>query len=351
MSDFYLLEHDTGKPFQYGRTRRNGGKPTGTCVVHTAENTIDLTGRDDGAEDVARFIARRATYGSYHFLCDSDSLIFMAPANYEVWHDTATNNFSYGGSMAVQADKWDTIPKDRRDKIVRNCAAGFASFAKWLMDEHGITVPAKRITRAQAHRGVPGFLGHGESDPARRHDPGAEFDWELFLSEFARLTGQAGSVKPSGSLKPKPKPSGAKHVRVQTNSTRPNGSTTFPTDYEDLLVDKDFGEFTVGALQILLHALKRWNNGRWDGDFEDLTVEDFQEQLRAMDYYKVTPFAARGVRKGVRLKVDGADGYWFWVEVQRMLADRGFYPRDIDGDPKGWTIRGLQLWLNDNNGR
>lgn len=196
MSDFFLLEHDKGKPFQYLATRRNKRTPTGTCVIHTAENVIDLIGEDSGAEGVAAYIARRTDYGSYHFLCDSDSLIFMAPANYETWHDTATNNFSYGGSMAVRAGEWHKIPPERRERIVKNCAAGFASYAEWLKATYGITIPAKRITRAEAHAGKPGFLGHGDSDPGRRSDPGVAFDWPLFLAEFERLTSDTPEPEP-----------------------------------------------------------------------------------------------------------------------------------------------------------
>ncbi|MGP5071652.1 peptidoglycan DD-metalloendopeptidase family protein [Arthrobacter rhombi] len=161
--------------------------------------------------------------------------------------------------------------------------------------------------------------------------------------------GGAGTVKPAGTVsKPSSKP-GA--VKKQTNSTRPNGSTTFPTDYVDLKLDKDFGAFTIGALQILLHALKRRHNKQWDGVFGKRGVMDFQEQLRAMGYYKTTPFAAKGVRKGATLKVDGGDGYWFWVAVQMMLRDRKHYTRAIDGNPKGYTIEGLQSWLNTQNGK
>lgn len=159
--------------------------------------------------------------------------------------------------------------------------------------------------------------------------------------------GGASAGKPSKPSKPASKPG---VIKRQTNSTRPNGSTTFPTDYVDLKLDKDFGVFTIGALQILLHALKRRRNKQWDGIFGKLGVMDFQEQLQAMGYYKTTPFAAKGVRKGATLKVDGGDGYWFWVAVQMMLRDRKHYTRAIDGNPKGYTIHGLQSWLNTQNG-
>lgn len=314
---FYLLDHDKGKPYQYLAKRRNGRKPTGTCVVHTAENTIDLTGVDTGAESVAAFIARRSDYGSYHFLADADSLIFMAPANYEVWHDTATNNFSYGGSMAVQAGKWHTIPKERREQIVKNCAAGFASYADWLKEEYGITIPAKRITRAQAHAGKPGFLGHGDSDPGRRSDPGAAFDWDLFFAEFSRLTGQ-GDVKPAAVVKPKPtaKPA-SKPTTNKTGNTWPAVALA--------VTDKH----TTASHAAWVKLLKDVNY-----DDRDLT-KNFQRWLRDLGYYK-----------GL---IDGGFGPMTVKALQTFLRSKGHYPASryiIDGKRGPATIRAEIAYLN-----
>ncbi|MCO1338096.1 hypothetical protein BJH93_04180 [Kocuria polaris] len=323
---FILLDTPNPNYPQCRRTRRNGARPTGTCVVHTAENFVDLIGEDSGAETVARFIATRSTPGSYHFLCDSDSLIFMAPASYETWHDTATNNFSYGGSMAVRAGEWHRIPKERRERIVKNCAAGFASYAEWLKETYGITIPAKRITRAQAHRGEPGLLGHGDSDPGRRTDPGAAFDWDLFLDEFARLTGQGGSkptVKPAG----KPTPS------------KPATSSGQPTDYADLAVDGKLGPKTISALQIVMRAIGTYSRAV-DGDFGRHTVIAVQRWLRSRGFYKRA--------------IDGHFGKHTAMALQRFLRSKGLYPAArwlIDGDLGPATVRALQTYLNRNNGR
>ena len=164
----------------------------------------------------------------------------------------------------------------------------------------------------------------------------------------------SGSSKPKPESKPKPKP-----VKKQLNSTPPDGSTVFPTDYEDLVLDKDFGRITVGAFQILMEAVKigvRYNE-RWDGVWGPRIVKDAMEWLQANGYYKVTQYARGGVPKGTALKVDGDDGYWFWYELQRFLKARGFYnktnngvPLKLDGDPEGWTIHGFQRYINTNNG-
>lgn len=300
---FYLLENQKPTDYPQFRTaRRNGRKPTGTCVVHTAENTIDLEGVDSGAESVARFIAHRPGPGSYHFITDSDSLIFMAPASYEVWHDTATNNFSYGGSMAVQAGKWHTIPKERADRIVKNCAAGFASFARWLKAEHGITIPAERITRAEAHAGKPGFLGHGDSDPGRRSDPGAGFDWDLFLAEFARLTTDGvvpvAVVKPVTSApkpvpKPRPKPA-AKGWPAQPLPVTSRHTVASHKAWVELLAavghnDRDLTKNVQRWLKSLGHY-----KGIVDGDFGPLTTRALQGFLRSKGLYRGIVDGKRG---------------------------------------------------------
>jgi len=160
--------------------------------------------------------------------------------------------------------------------------------------------------------------------------------------------------------KPKPKPSRPEakpKSQVQSKKNPPNGSTTFPKDFEDLSITKKPDALTIGALQILLHATGRRDNQRWDGEFAGRTVADTMRMLRAQGYYKVTPFAAKGVRKGTPLKVDRKAGFWFYVELQRFLADalgkRGkkFYRGKIDGIFKDMSWESFELWLNTQNGR
>jgi hypothetical protein len=194
------LESHAQRISQYGRVRRNGGQPSGVVVVHTAENTPDTVGPDTGAENVARFITTRSDYGSYHDLVDSDSIIRMVPYISEAWHDTGTNNHSYGVSGATKAALWGSLTPVYRDAMTRNMARAAADYAKWLKRVKGITIPARRINRAQSRAKVPGFLGHGESDPGRRSDPGSSFNWDLFLATYADLMGQSSPV--TGPNKP-----------------------------------------------------------------------------------------------------------------------------------------------------
>lgn len=144
--------------------------------------------------------------------------------------------------------------------------------------------------------------------------------------------------------KPAPK------VKMQSASNRPTGSTTFPTDYDNLKIDKKFDELTQGAIQILMRQLGYYTNKQWDGDIAALTYTDMMNWLRDVGYYIETPVAKWGVRKGTPLKVDGHDGAWFWYEFQRYLKDRNFYKGRLDGDPKAMTFEAIDKWLNDNNG-
>lgn len=181
---FYLLDHPQARP-QYGIPRRGGTAPSGTFVIHTAENAPDLDGPDLGAENVAAWILRRTDPGSYHDLCDSDSIVRMAPWWAETWHETTVNRWAIGISAAVRAADWLQIPEARRRAIVRNMADAAATHARALDQERGIVVPARRLTRAEAIARLPGFIGHGEIDTARRTDPGRDFDWSLFLASYA----------------------------------------------------------------------------------------------------------------------------------------------------------------------
>ena len=198
MSKTYFETHTQQVP-QYRATRRNGVSPSGTAVIHTSEpGTSDFAGPDNTAENTARYFCTNPRQASYHYIADYDSAIHLTPWAGEAWHDTASNNWSTGFAAANRAADWKTLG-ERGNETVRRLAAGAALWAKWMKATHGVTVPAKRITRAEAMQRKPGFLGHGEMDPARRTDPGKAFNWSLFLSEFSRLMGYSGST-------PAPKP-------------------------------------------------------------------------------------------------------------------------------------------------
>lgn len=178
---FYLLDNPN-RLQQYGNPRRGGETPSGVIVIHTAESVADQVGDDYSAEAVARYCTTRDTFGAYHRLVDSDSIIRMVPFGYETWHCTKTNPHSIGISMAVQAGKWRTYPADFVTRVLRNAARATAEAIRALEEHWNVTTPVRHITGSQAIAQVPGLVAHGETDPTRRTDPGSDFDWPRFMA-------------------------------------------------------------------------------------------------------------------------------------------------------------------------
>ena len=196
MSGYHLLDNPPARK-QFRTTRR--AEPTGCIVLHTAENMLDLIGVDSGAENVARFISSRTdAAGSYHRVGDRDSVVRLVPFSFEAFHDgTGSNRWSIGISLAMRAADWQTVASEPRDLLVDAMVVMAVEASTWLHDEHGITVPARRITRAQSDAGQPGFIPHADRDPARRSDPGPHFPWGLFLARYAALTEQETTMPPN----------------------------------------------------------------------------------------------------------------------------------------------------------
>ena len=177
------LELHPPKVRQFRRPRR--ATPSGLLVIHTAESILDTVGPDTGAEGVARFIANRSDYGSYHRLVDGDSIVALVPFDAEAYGDgTGSNPFAIHISFACHSVDWPRMSEEKRTAFLRNGAKAAAEAARWLQDEHGIEVPPARVSRAESDRREPGFISHGERDPGRRSDPGADFPWAQFMREF-----------------------------------------------------------------------------------------------------------------------------------------------------------------------
>lgn len=181
--DVYLREHPNPHARQYTSPRK--AEPSGVIAVHTAENTPDYIAFDGGAEAVARFISTRTDPGSYHSLCDSDSIVRLVRYQDSAWHDgTGTNPHSFGVSGATRADVWPLAPKAWRDGCIDNMARASADYAKWIHAEYGVVIPPVRILASQARARVPGFVDHARLDPGRRTDPGDEYPWDQFFTRY-----------------------------------------------------------------------------------------------------------------------------------------------------------------------
>lgn len=188
----YLDEH----PPRVRQFRDRGTTASGVIVIHTAESAPDTTGMDLGAEGVARFIQQRTTYGSYHWLADSDTLINVVRMDQQAYGDgTGSNPHAIHISAATQAARWPTLPEAWVEATVVNMARAAARADAYVHSLHGVHIPARRITRAESDRRVEGFISHGERDPGRRTDPGPAFPWKLFLDSYEELV--FGDPKPT----------------------------------------------------------------------------------------------------------------------------------------------------------
>lgn len=197
----YLLQDipNTRQP-QFGWPR---GKVSGVIGVHTAENATSFEGVDPGAESVLNFLRTRADHGSYHVLADFDSILPLVHPSWSVWADTTNNAHAMSVSGALQAARWRELSQGRADQIVVNMAVGAARLVQTAVRDGLLSTPtpARRISAQEAISGSrAGFYGHGETNPGTRYDPGAHFNWGLFLAQYERAISGGGFI-PVGEVK------------------------------------------------------------------------------------------------------------------------------------------------------
>lgn len=184
----YLVDNPPRRS-QYRKPRR--AKPTGTVVLHSAENAPDLRLPDEGAERIARFIRDRSDAGSYHKIADQDSRIQLVPFEWEAFGDgTGSNRWAIHLSLALRASDWPKLTKQQQLWYMAGLAICAREASDWLRAHYSITVPVRRLTKASASQ--PGFCSHMDREtwfgkPGRRTDPWRNDDemWHLFLTLYA----------------------------------------------------------------------------------------------------------------------------------------------------------------------
>lgn len=187
----YLVANTPRRP-QYRKPRR--ANPTGTCVLHSAENVPDLRPPDEGAEKIASFIQGRTDAGSYHKIADQDTRIQLVPFEWEAFGDgTGSNPWAIHLSLALRAEDWPKLTDQQRLWYMAGLATCAREASDWLRVHHRIVVPVRRLTKASARE--PGFCSHQDREtwfgtPGRRTDPwrNDEGMWHLFLSLYADAT-------------------------------------------------------------------------------------------------------------------------------------------------------------------
>lgn len=171
----YLVQHRPHLTQYRART----AKPTGLTVIHTAESILDTIGPDTGAENVAAYMVRRDSYGSYHDLVDSDTALQLVRYEDAAFQDgSGSNHVALSISFACRTSDWTRMTPQKRAGFLAQGAVAFRRQQAWLRANNRPTTPLRRITRQQSEAGVPGFISHAERDPSRRTDPGSDFPWD-----------------------------------------------------------------------------------------------------------------------------------------------------------------------------
>jgi len=347
-----VLELNPQATSQYGFPRRNGATPSGTIGLHTAENRPDLDGLDTGAEQVAQHILTRQDHGSYHTICDADSRLRMAPFSAETWGITTLNNWAIHIAGATTAASWSAMPAPRRESIVTNMALAAAEAARWCFDEHGVVVPAVRLTRAEAEARRPGFVAHADADPGRRSDPGPDFPWDLFLAVYREAVrdhqddvgverAEVGAGRPTvgqpSTGRPSASRAGAGPSEAGASASARGGTPPRPRTFLPLTVDGDYGHRTITEHQRALAAC-----GHYKG-----VIEEDQGRPAVAGPVLWTAYqrflAALGFYSG---RIDGDFGKISVHAEQRFLAAARMYGGAIDGSRGPVTVRALQGTLN-----
>lgn len=182
----YLEDHEPNRRQFY--TGRN--KPvTGCVVLHTTENGIGTP-----FLNVADFIQRRTTPGSYHTLSDANGWGQIGRFEWTMFSVVSHNSYTLNHSFTIRASEWDKLTFNATESVLSHGVDAIAAMNRWLISERGISIPAVRISAEEAVAGRAGFTTHAEletfnGNPGRRSDPGAGFPWDRFLETYSLVSG------------------------------------------------------------------------------------------------------------------------------------------------------------------
>lgn len=190
MTDGFLLldrPNPTGDHFYASRL-----EPMLAIVMHITAGLQDLDTIDDrSAEGVSEYCRTTSTDVSWHSSSDTDSIVYLLPAQYTAWHATSYNSCTYGHEQCKTNTDWRTMPRTWIEKTLRNAAKAVAPIVIKYK------IPIRKASRAEldaaraAYRAgksyAPvGFIAHGalqsdRTDPGYVQGVGDTYPWDEFL--------------------------------------------------------------------------------------------------------------------------------------------------------------------------
>lgn len=202
-ADAYLITHPPASR-QFGPRY---AAETGCCVQHVAVSMIDVHPPDNGAENVARFIATRPDPGSYHVIVDSDTALQLVPDQMRAFHVAASgvNQFAWGISYACSDVDWRRHPRWDSAALTLGAASTAAYLVSWATRYLGDPTRARDgvrwISAAQAYAGEPGQIHHGQfqadrTDAWENHPDRAALDAEFLVLLAASVELALGGPSP-----------------------------------------------------------------------------------------------------------------------------------------------------------
>lgn len=167
-------------------TSRSKGVTAIVLHITAGLEDLDLRGVDHSAEATARYASNTSVKVSWHAGVDSDSIVRLLPDHYTAWHCKGMNSGGLGLEISKTHTDWRTVPRDWVRATLANAAVVCSEWSEKFK------IPQRLLTRAQAVRGVKGFVYHSTMDPTRRSDPGANFPiellWRLMNNEEDEVT-------------------------------------------------------------------------------------------------------------------------------------------------------------------
>jgi hypothetical protein len=192
-------------------------------VVHTTEGGEGLA----SAEGLAGFCAGPKTpifnqkgertgtnVASYHWVCDADSVIPLAPENVIANHAAGANGFSIGICLTGKAGQTAAEWADEMSAPAVELAARLAGERA-----QALGIPLRRLSSDELKAGASGICGHinvNEAFHKTDHtDPGNDFPWDRFLALAHDQTNTANTTTRTRSTEVDPDMAAVSYVRCK----------------------------------------------------------------------------------------------------------------------------------------